>query len=248
MNFNIFKRLIALPLSTAEMAFTSVLAYHVQKDGNSCFPCYITINKESGMANKTISKVIRTLKYVGIVDFKHRANPLTGKESNEYFFIFEDIKFYRDGITKSQFKEIKSKLKEARSKVVAEMKIESENKKAIKGSTIQSQMSRNLNSQNVNNDVCNVVGLKGVTIPSQMSPIPSQMLRRSNREDVQVDRDHSNDLNIQLCKEKDQKTVLHGKEVNPFETINQEIALNLLKTKDPSEQTREEWLLDLDKG
>ena len=118
-----------MPLTTAEMAVTSVLAYYVQKDGNSCFPSYKTISKESGASNKTISKVKRTLVYAGILECKHRASPLTGKESNEYVFTFESIKFYRDGITKAQYKEIDSNLKVIRKKVVAEMEAESKNKK-----------------------------------------------------------------------------------------------------------------------
>lgn len=246
MNFKIFKRLIALPLTSAEMAFTSVLAYHVQQDGNSCFPCYKTIHNESGMANKTISKVKRTLKYAGILDCKHRASPLTGKESNEYFFIFEGIKFYRDGITKSQFKEIDSNLKVIRKKVVAEMKAESKNKKAGKVSPIPSQMLPNKNSQNVNNDVCNVAGLEGDTIPSQMLPIPSQMLRRSNRENVQPVFYNTNDTNKPPCNEKKQKTVLHDKDSHSVSNDGHDSNNPLLagKKKKPSEQSIDEWLND----
>lgn len=70
---------MALPLTTAERAVTTSLVNHIQKDGNSCFPSYETIHKESGAANKTISKVIRTLKHAGILTYKHRANITTGK-------------------------------------------------------------------------------------------------------------------------------------------------------------------------
>lgn len=249
MNFKIFKRLIALPLNTTEMAVTSALAFHVQQDGNSCFPSYETISKESGACNKTISKVKRTLVYAGILKCKHRASPLTGKESNEYFFIFEGVNFYQDRISKTQFKELDSKLKEIRKKVTTEMKTESLQKKANKKKAVlakQSQMLRNTNSQNVNNDVCNVAGLEGHSIPSQMSPIPSQMLRRSNRDNVQLA-----DINTQgsnantLCNEK--KKVSHGKEINPFDTVNQDSHFEILdKQKDPSKQTNAEWLADME--
>ena len=246
MNFKIYKRLIALPLTTTEMAVTSVLVYYVQKDGSSCFPSYKRISKESGASNKTISKVKRTLVYAGILECKHRASPLTGKESNEYVFTFESIKFYRDGITKAQYKEIDSNLKVIRKKVVAEMEAESKNKKMGKASPIRSQMLPNKNSQNVNNDVCNVAGLKGGTIPSQISPIPSQMLRRSNREDVQPAIYSTNDLNKQPCNEKKQKTVLQDED--SYSDVEHDSNNPLLAEKDkkPSEQTNDEWWADYD--
>lgn len=116
------------------------------------------------------------------------------------------MKFYRDGLTKAQVKSINLELGKIRKRVVVEMEDESINKKAEKGKTTP-------------------------LIPSQMLPIPSQMLRRSIRETVQVvddstqdtnnnttelkgkdagnDSDVSHDAINSLCNEKKQKTVWH---------------------------------------
>ena len=104
----------------------------------------------------------------------------------------------------------------------------------------------NENSQNVNNDVCNVAGLEGDSIPSQMLPIPSQMLRRSNRDNVQPAIYNTNDLNKPPCNEKKQKTVLHGEDNYSVSSIEHDSNNPLLarQKKKPSEQTHDEWLDD----
>ncbi len=216
MNFNIIHKIIALPLSTTENSIAFVLAYHTQKDGNSCFPSYKTIHKESGASNKTISKVIRTLKYAGVIDYKHRANIGTNKNngikySNEYFFIFDDIEFYRNKLTIEKTKLFISRLKESRVLAINDMEQKNRKLKANlshKHTPKPSQMLRIEKPRNVNNDVCTVAGLTGCLKPSHFTPKPSQMLRRSNRENVQLEKNStSKDNTKEPCNKK--KIALH---------------------------------------
>lgn len=240
MNFHIFRKLMALPLNSSERAVTTAIVYHVTKDGDSSFPSYETIHKESGVSNKTISKVIRTLRYAGILDWKHRASINTGKESNEYRFKFEGIRFNRLKLNKTQYEDIKSKLKTLRKKVVAEMDAESRAKKRDIDPVIPSKMLRGdtvtnvtkSKSQSVKYDARAVTGPKGSTIPSQFSSIPSEMLRRSNNDIVPTHTDCTN-LNREVPN-KSQNQKRFGKMISG--------GANTRKT--PYEQTNEEWLAD----
>lgn len=251
MNYSIINKVIALPLSTAENSIAVVLAYHVQKDSNSCFPSYKTINKESGASNKTISKVIRTLKYAGVIDYKHRAQIGTndtagGKESNEYFFMFEGIGFYRNKLTKEKTAQFKASIKEARKKATADMNTESRKRKEKRKHTIPSQMLRNGKPQNVKSDACNVAGLEGVAIPSHFPLNTSQMLRRSNRDNVQAIETHTKDTTIKPCNKKNQKTVLHEESNSPVLNNEHDSQINTLAKQNPSSQSNNEWLIDYD--
>ena len=138
MNFQIFRKLMALPLNASERAVTTAIVYHVPKDGDSSFPSYETIRKKSGCANKTISKVIRTLIHAEIMERKHRANTFTGKESNEYFFPFNGIRFTHDNLSHADYAAMESKLKKLRTAVTKEMAEEAKQKKT--GPKISSQM------------------------------------------------------------------------------------------------------------
>lgn len=241
MNFQIFKKLIALPLNSSERAITTIIAYYVQKDGYSSFPSYETIHRESGCANKTISKVIRTLGYAGIMERKHRANTLTGKEPNEYFFVFEGIRFTRDKLSKADRAAMDSKLKKLRTVVTKEMAEEARQKKT--GPKVSSQMLRadtvtnvtKQNSQTVNIDVRANASSEGGTIPSQMLPIPSQMLRRSNNDNVPPSPNYQSQSTVDTTENQSQKQSTKVKSNNPT-----------APRKDPRDQSDDEWLADYD--
>ena len=256
MNFGINIKLMALPLTTSERAVTAAIVYHVQKDGDSSFPSYARISKESGAANKTISKVIRTLRYADILDWSHRANILTGKKSNEYRFVFEGIRFNRGKLSKANYAAIESKLKVARKVVTAEMAAESKAKKQSNNPSIPSQMLRadtvtNVTapkSQTVNNDVRAVTGSEWSTIPSQMLSKPSQMLRRSNNDNVPPP-NACRDQNTSVLNESQKRfdrmksnytpNTTHGKDFDYLPEQKQ-----VRQNKKPQEQSHDEWLAD----
>ena len=253
MNFSIFQKIVYLPLSTTETAIGCILAYHVQKDGNSCFPSYDTINKETGASNKTISKVIRTFVEVGIFEFKHRGEIGTdkkagGKLSNEYFFIFNGIKFYRNKLSsKAEREKFKSHIKRARKKAIADMEEDSLNRKQKNKSVIPSQMLRNNKPQNVNNDVCNVEGLKGQTIPSHFTPKPSQKLRRSIKSNVpEATSNTTKDTTSQPCNKK--RTVWQDEQSSSILNNEQAPKNDTASNKYLSEQTHDEWLERYENG
>lgn len=195
MNFNIFRKLIVLPLSATEKAVSMALCYHVPKDSTSCFPSYETIKNESGCSSSTISKVILTLKYCNIIDFRNRAEVGTnkkhgGKLSNEYFFIFDGIGFYMDKLSKDNQIKFKTALKVARKKAKAELVIRKnkrKNKITVQSEmlpkdrgTVQSEMLPKGKSQNSNIEVCTTNGFVGGTVQSEMLPrkptVQSEML------------------------------------------------------------------------
>ena len=261
MNFKLSKRLMALPFTTAERAVTASIAFHVDKDGDSSYPSYKTIHKESGAANKTISKVIRTLRYVGVLDWSHRANILTGKESNLYRFTFEGIRFNRDKLSKADYAAIESKLKKARKTVTAEMAADSSVKKPKIAPSIPSQMLRadtvtNVTapkSQSVNNDVRAVTGSEGSTIPSQMLPKQSQMLRRSNNDNVPSPNACRRQNTSVLNESQNQKRFDRMKSNNTATMQGQDFDClpeqkQVSQKKRPQEQTRSEWLADFTGG
>lgn len=230
MNFEIHQKVLALPLSTTENSVLVVLSNYAPRDGNSCFPSYDTIRLESGAANKTISKAIRTLRYAGIINFRHRAKVGTGhgdggKEPNEYKFTFEDIKFYKSKgkwkLSKHNHKTLKAKIREYRTIVKAEMEQESRIRKEKKErKAIQSHSNahesvikpRIHKSQSVKIVGRNTQGLDGVSIPSHFNAIPSQKLRRKNiASDKLTENFTKGDSSIRPCNKKNQKTVLQDK-------------------------------------
>jgi len=207
MNYKILQKIIALPLSSTENAVLIAISNYVPKDGNTCFPSYDSIRIDSGASNKTISKVIRVMKYLGVIDFNHRAEVGTGKgdggkKSNEYSFLFKDISVYRSKgklrLSKKDCKTLKDKIKELRSIVVKEMEEESllrKEKKAKEKREQQEQIDEKRSfyerletvtnalfrkSQNVKNDDSSIDSFRSDSIPSQINVIPSQMCPISN--------------------------------------------------------------------
>ena len=177
-------------------------------------------------------------------------------------------------ISKDTKQRLKQQLSEARKKVKAEnlqkgKKARSAfpDKSRCQTSSISPDTWTDGKSQKSNSGLSYLQGSKGGSINPDTRPIsPDSRLEvlgtnvqpsQSNTNDTtnnanelkEKDSIHdSNDLginqdsNIQPCKEK--KTVLHEKEYNPLETINQESSNDTVNQKNPSKQTLDEWLVD----
>ncbi len=111
--------LIKLPLKSTEKGVLRTLAYHCNKSQNNlCIPSWDTLIAESGVSRGIINKILTIACDVGIIDKKSRADIGTGKQPNEYFFLFEDIYFYGRGsqirLSEANKKRFKLKIEAAR--------------------------------------------------------------------------------------------------------------------------------------
>ena len=96
MNFEFYKKVLALPLKSTMKGVLRTLAYHCNPDvDNLCIPSWDTIQNESGVSRDVIGESLKVAKEIGIIDYRHRGDIETGKKANEYFFKFEGIKFYK---------------------------------------------------------------------------------------------------------------------------------------------------------
>lgn len=255
MNFTIFKKLMALPLSSAERAVTTAIVYRVQKDGNSSFPSYATICKESGVSNSTLSKVVKTLRCVGLLDWRHRANVLTGKESNEYIFTFEGIKFNRDNLSKAQFVDIKAQLKKSRNRVTAEMKAQTKANK--RPSTYQdngNDTSINWSagkSQSSSIGVRAITGSEGSTISPHIGVIPPHIGAEVVKDSVPLTNActnrNSSDTNEGQSQKRLDKVKSNNKTTSTQSQDVDYLPKQVSQNKSPQEQTHDEWLADFDR-
>ena len=249
MNFAIFRKLMVLPLSSAERAVVTAIVFHVQKDGDSSFPSYATICKESGVSNSTLSKVVKTLRHVGILDWRHRGNPLTGKESNEYHFKFDGVRFTRDKLSKANYALFKSKLKSARKAAVAEMKAQTRANKCLDTSTNWSVNK----SQSSKIGVRAVTGSEGSTISPHIGAIPPQIGAEVVKGNVPQPNACTNQSTSVLNKGQSQKqpdtvksnSTTTSTQSQDFECIPEQKQVS--QNKSPQEQTHDEWLADYER-
>ena len=132
MNYEIVLKCRDFPLTIHEKAIIQVIASYTGKNSLSCFPSYETIIRQAHTSDSTIKDTIDLLRSVGILEYRNRANIMTGKESNSYTFQMENINYSKDGrylipneerekLNKRFIKE-RIKIKEARKKRAARRK------------------------------------------------------------------------------------------------------------------------------
>lgn len=255
MNFDYYKKVLALPLKSTQKGVLRTLAYHCNPDlDNFCIPSWDTIQEESGVSRDVIGDTLLIAKEVGIIDYRHRGDVLTGKKANEYFFKFENIKFYKKNgkmkVSADTKKDLKQRLATAKANLEAEKdKTGKKPRNAFSDKSRYTTKAKNpdtrliVNLNNPDTRLSYTQGLEGYSKSPDTRPInPDTRPEVIETEMLPAKSIAKERLTTEPCKEK--KTVLHEKESNPFETRQQVTSNDSLEHKDPSKQSMDEWLAD----
>jgi len=254
MHFEYYQKILALPMKSTMKGTLLSLAYRCNpKADNLCIPSWDTIKSDSNVSRDVIGKSLRIAEELQLISIRCRGNIKTGKKPNQYFFLFNEIRFYKSKgewkISTKEKKEFKRRLVESIQKIKEEdLAKGKKDRSAFPVKTTQSKKSNNTyrhthqKSQKSHRRPSDNKGSTGYSIsPDTLTINPDSRPEVIDAEEKLISSKTKSSSTPLLCNNKSQNIVLQVKEseflLKNLENSKERKSFN----RKSKEQTNEEW-------